>query len=177
MDELFSVPIGGCASTKLNAALTLPFADVLSYELAQDSTTVIYTAGPVPSQISVDGLVRDRWGLTWMKLDPGSYEVCFGDISGWRAPPCTTVNIAAGSTAVAQGDFSLQGSLRVTTQPPSASTISVDGIPRNDWGMWTDIESGIYEICWGHAKGFTPPCQSATVTPGVTTQVDGIWPP
>jgi hypothetical protein len=57
------------------------------------------------------------------------------------------------------------------------ATISVDGVPRNNWGMWTDIPTGNHQVCFGPAQGFTttPPCQNANVTAGQLTTVTGNY--
>ena len=58
----------------------------------------VITDPAVASQIVVDSMLRDTWGLTWLKLPPGSYEVSFRDLEGFstrrrrpspspRAPP------------------------------------------------------------------------------------------
>ena len=76
-----------------------------------------------------------------------------------------------------EGAFAQRGFLRVDTDPPMQSTISVDGIPRDDWQVWTDLAPGDYEVCFGEAGGFTPPCELATVTAGATELIVGNWPP
>jgi hypothetical protein len=75
------------------------------------------------------------------------------------------------------GAFTQRGFLRVTTSPAAPGTIAVDGVPRNDWGMWTDIPTGSHTVCFGGVVGYasTPPCQPATVNPGVETDVTGTY--
>ena len=69
-----------------------------------------------------------------------------------------------------EGVFIPRGFLRVITSPAVPATVSVDGVPRNDWGMWTDLPSGAYQVCFGEVVGYTAPsCQTATVTAGTTT--------
>jgi hypothetical protein len=64
----------------------------------------------------------------------------------------------------------------VITSPAAPGTISVDGLPRNDWGMWTDIPTGSHQVCFGPVQGFTtPPCQNATVNGGQLTTVTGNY--
>lgn len=71
------------------------------------------------------------------------------------------------------------GLLRVTTSPAVASSISVGGVHRADWGLdWVSLETGDHEVCFGDVPGFvTPPCQTVTLAPDVTTVVEGTFEP
>ena len=54
--------------------------------------------------------------------------------------------------------------------------MSVDGVERNDWGVWTDLPAGEYTVCFGPAPDYTPPeCQTATVAAGGTTEITGTY--
>lgn len=126
------------------------------------STLRVTTTPPIPSQISVDGIPRDTWSLDFLKLVPGTYEVSFSDVEGWNTPAPQVVTVTQGTTAELAGAFSQRGFLRVMTEPAVAGTIMVNGVPRNDWGMWTDLAPGSYEVCFGAVEGFTtPPCRVA----------------
>ncbi len=127
----------------------------------------------LPTQISVDGTVNNRWGLAWMKLPPGTHDVCWGDVEGYTTPACQIVTIVAGQTTVVDGSFTQNGFLQVNTSVPTASTISVNGVARNAWGMWTHLIPGTYEVCFTEVNLHTPPCQMATVNPGALTIVTG----
>ena len=138
----------------------------------------VTTDPPVPGQIIVDGIPRDTWALTWMTIGQGLHEVCFGAVAGWTPPPCSTVDVLPGQTAELVGSYTELGALRVLTDPPVPSTIWVDGHPRNDWGMWTDLEPRGYEVCFGAVAGFeTPACQTVSVTAGAVTTVTGAFTP
>lgn len=67
--------------------------------------------------------------------------------------------------------------LRVTTNPPVAAKISVDGVPRDSWGInWAQFPIGNHEICFGDVPGFIKPqCQTVTLSPGVTTSWVGTY--
>lgn len=135
------------------------------------------TSPPLPAKITVDGATRDRWALTWLTLPPGFREVCFGDVPGWTAPACTNVVTGSGTTTV-QGNYEQRGWLRVTTTPPLPSAVSVDGVPRNQWGMWTDVAPGAHEVCFGAVEGFDPPpCETVEVIAGSETAVTGVFTP
>lgn len=136
----------------------------------------VTTNPAVPSQITVDGSIRDTWGLQWLKIAPGAHQVCFSDVPGFVTPTCQAVNVQVGATTTVTGAFVRTGSLRVITAPAVASTISVDGVPRNDWGVWTDFASGSHQVCFGQVAGFNPPpCQVVNVNAGQTTTVTGTF--
>ncbi len=136
----------------------------------------VVTSPAVPSQISVDGAIADTWGLEWVKQSPGSHQVCFRAVAGYTAPPCQNVTLTAGATTVVTGTFAPRGYLQVTTSPAVASQIRVDGVPRDNWGVFTDLATGSHEVCFGAVAGYTPPpCQTVQVTAGSTTSVTGTF--
>jgi hypothetical protein len=54
--------------------------------------------------------------------------------------------------------------------------VSVDGIARDDYGMFTDVPAGGHTVCWGAVSGRTAPaCQNVGVTAGSTTLVSGTY--
>jgi hypothetical protein len=68
--------------------------------------------------------------------------------------------------------------LRAITSPALPSTISVDGVPRNDGGLWTEVPPGTYEVCFGAPGYVTPPCQNnQVVVASATTTVTGTYAP
>lgn len=136
----------------------------------------VTTSPALPSQITVDGNPADTWGLTWLKVGVGSHEVCFRDVAGYTTPACQTVAVTQGATSTVTGSFVARGYLRVTTSPPVASQISVDGVPRDNWGMWTDLPVGSHEVCFGAVADHLPPsCQTVNLTAGATTEVTGTF--
>ncbi len=130
----------------------------------------------VATQISIDGVIRESWGLDWLKLPPGTYNLSFAHVEGYSEPAPQQVTITSGQTTVVNAPFPQRGSLRVDTNPPLWATISVDGVPRDDFGMWTDFPPGSYQVCFGAVVGFDPPpCQNATVSAGQLTTVTGNY--
>jgi alpha-tubulin suppressor-like RCC1 family protein len=116
--------------------------------------------------------------LNWLQLEPGDYEVCFGDVPGFDTPACEQVVVTAGATATVVGDFEMLGLLAVSTDPAVESTIRVNGLPRDDWGLWLPIPPGVHEVCFSVAKTGQVPveaCQTATVTAGQTTSAIGLF--
>jgi hypothetical protein len=103
--------------------------------------------------------------------------VSFGHVPGYTEPAPQTVTITAGSTTVVPAAFTQRGFLRVQTSPAVASTITVDSVPRNDWGMWTDLPTGSHTVCFGAAAAYanTPGCQTVTVNAAVETDVTGTY--
>ena len=140
------------------------------------------TSPPVRSQITIkpsagSPYIADSWGLTGLELSPGSYTLSFSHVEGWTEPAPRTITITSGNTTTVTGTFTQRGALRVMTSPAVPGTISVDGIRRNDWGMWTDIPTGSHLVCFGGVAGYasTPPCQTVNVSAGIETDVTGSY--
>jgi hypothetical protein len=69
-----------------------------------------------------------------------------------------------------------RGSLRVITSPPVPAAISIDGTPRDNWGMWADLPTGSHRVCFGSTADYiTPPCQTVVITGGNLTRVTGKY--
>ena len=133
------------------------------------------TSPALPADVVVDGIARDSWGLNWVALPAGAHQVCFGPVPGYAAPPCQTATLASGTTTVT-GTYTANGYLRATTSPAVASTITVDGVARNDWGLWAEVPPGTYQVCFGAVAGFaTPSCRAVAVTPGATATTTGTF--
>jgi hypothetical protein len=125
----------------------------------------VTTSPAVGSQIRVNGVPMDTWGLTWVKLAPGSYTVSFADVEGFTTPADQVVSVTDGNTTVVTGTFVQRGLLRVLTSPAVAATVYVDGVARNDWGAWTWFPTGSHTVCFDGAPGFTQPaCQTINLT-------------
>jgi len=172
--------IGIIAATVMAGGGAAATADTDQGPMAIGYTPVtlrVSTSPAVPAQITIDDHIADTWGLQWVKLSPIYHKLCFGDVPGYTtpSPKCRTVVFPDG-TATVVGTYTPRGYLHVTTSPPVASQISVDGIPRNDWGMWTDLDTGSHEVCFGAVTGYTAPgCQTVAVTAGATTDVTGSF--
>ncbi len=140
----------------------------------EPSLVRVTTNPAVPGKIIVDGVPRDEWGLAWMKIAPGTHTVSFGGLNGYGTPAPQTVTTTAGATTTVQGNYATLGFLRVVTNPAVSSTISVNGVPRDEWGMWTALAPGTYMVHFGLVAGYDPPVdQPATVTAGATTTITG----
>jgi hypothetical protein len=140
----------------------------------------VTTNPALPSQILLNGVPMDSWGLNWVDLAPGSYMLSFTHVEGFTEPAPQTVVVTAGNTTVVQGNFTQRGSLRAITSPAEPATITVDGVPRNNWGMWTDLPVGPTNLCFGWApQAVAPPgsCTGVLVSPGTLTTVTGVYTP
>jgi N-acetylneuraminic acid mutarotase len=160
---------GGGSSVPTASPPALPAADGLGL-------LRVRTDPPVPAKILVDGIPRDEWGLTWLKMDPGGHEVRFGDVYGFGTPPPQTATVLAGEIAEVVGTYERWGSLRVTTDPALPATISIDGVPANDWGVWRSVRPGTYTVSFGLVEGFrTPGAETVSVDPGELVRVVGRY--
>jgi hypothetical protein len=136
----------------------------------------VTTNPAVPSQISVNGIPRDEWGLTWVKVAPGMYTVSFKGVYGFTTPAAAAVTVVAGATAIHEGAFLLHGSLRILTSPALPATVYVDGLPRNDWGMWQSMPPGTYLVSFASVPGYvTPASQTVAVAAGALTTATGTY--
>jgi hypothetical protein len=136
----------------------------------------VTTSPAAPSQITVDGAIADTWGLTWLETSPGFHTVCFAAVEGFSTAPCERVAVTAGKTTTVTGRFVPRGFLQVATSPATAGTIFVNGVPADDWGLYTDLAPDTYTVCFGVVPAKTgPPCQTPTVTAGSTTSVSGTY--
>lgn len=137
----------------------------------------VFTSPAVASPISVGGTHRADWGIDWLTVEAGSHEVCFGDVPGFRTPPCRTVDVVAGVTTVVEGTFERLGLLKVDVAPSGLpATVHVDGAWRDEYGLFAYAEPGTYDVCWGDVPGYAaPPCVTAEVTAAATTTVVGTY--
>ena len=136
----------------------------------------VTTDPPLPSDVVIDGLSRDTWSLEWLTLPAGEHQFCFTDVPGFETPPCETINTTPAATTTVTGVFTPLASLQVQTSPPVPATISVDGVPMNEWGMWTDVVPGLREVCFGAVEGYTaPPCEQHNLVPGANPVVVGVY--
>ncbi len=138
----------------------------------------VTTDPPVPSRISVDGIVRNDWGLDWVSVLAGPHEVCWSDVVGFGTPSCQTVVVVPGQTTSVVGSFTRLGLLQAGVQPVGLpTTIFVDGHVAEEYGLFSFIEPGQHEVCWGDVSGpwQAPVCQSVSIAAGATTQVTGTF--
>jgi hypothetical protein len=140
----------------------------------------VTTSPAVPAQITLtpqggSPSIADSWGLNWLELAPGTYTVTFTQVGGYTQPAPQTVTVTAGATTVVTGAYTQRGSLRATTSPAANATITVDGNPMDNWGVWTDLPAGSHQVCFGVTSGgIAPPCQTANVAAGASSTITGV---
>jgi glucose/arabinose dehydrogenase len=143
----------------------------------------VTTSPASPSMISVDGLPRSQWGLDWLMLQPGMYEVCFADVPGLVTPPCRSATVGSDVTTVTQGDMVSQGTLVAGATAAGSgavvdSVISIDGANVSKAGVSTARDPGQHEVCWGLVPDFqAPPCEIVTVLSGINATATGVFAP
>jgi hypothetical protein len=132
----------------------------------------------LPSMIYIDGNWASPWGLNWVKLSPGTHTLSWSDVPAWITPASEQFTITAGQTTTIDKAWTPCGSLRVITSPAVPSTVYVNGIPRNDWGLWADVPAGTYTVTFGDVAGYvTPAGQTVTLTAGGYQEVTGVFVP
>ncbi len=152
----------------------------------------VQTVPAVPTTISVDGFPRNDWGLTYVKLPVGSYQLSLSDVHGFGRPTQISVT-QAGVGPVVQSisapisivedeiteviiNFTEYGNLHVLTDPAVPATIFVNGWPSEDWGLWTYFPAGDYTVTFGELSSWiSPDPEPVTVSAGATTEVTGIY--
>ena len=168
---VFNVPANGATTT-----FTFDESTHVMRITSAPAQLRVTTSPALAADISVDGVQRDSWGLNWVPFDVGSHQVCFGAVPGFAAPSCQTVSLTTGTTTTVVGTYTARGYLRAITSPAVASTISVDGLPRNDWGLWAEVAPGTYNVCFGNVAGYAvPACRNVTVTAGATASTTGTF--
>lgn len=143
----------------------------------------VTTTPAVPAQITVNGFGADTWGLTWVDFPEGTHTVCFTDMPAMDTPPCQDVTILAGATTVLDGAYAARGWLQATTNPALPATITIDGEPANDWGVWTHLPEGEAEVCFGPVAGWDQPdfgtglgpCQLVNIVDGTPVVIQGNY--
>ncbi len=103
----------------------------------------VTTNPALPATLYVNGVAMNMWGIDWVKLAPGTYNLTFGELPGYTAPGSRMVTITQGEITVVQADYTRYSVLRVTTSPSSPVDISVNGVVRSSWGLWIDVAPGL----------------------------------
>ena len=177
LDNLTAPP---CTNVEVTAGHTTEYTGTFTPSTVGGLAGVGYlrvtTSPALPSQISVDGVYADTWGLTWLALNPGDHQVCWSDVAGYSRPACQTVTLAENQTSTAVGAFTQRGYLKVETSPAVPATIYMDGVPMDDWGLYTDVDAASHFVCFGDAATYVvPTCADHAVPAGGTTTVSGTY--
>ena len=194
--------ISGTPTTAGDAvSFTIKVTDTLGGHASADYSISVYAPGllrvettpAVPARIFIDGIPRENWGLTYVKMPAGSYTLSFSNVSGFDNPETITVTNDPGGTPTTQpistpvvispgvitkvvAGFIQLGNLHVGTSPAVPATIYVNGKPMDDWGMWVDLLPGSYTVSFEPLNGFKTPADSImNVVAGATTTVIGEY--
>lgn len=126
----------------------------------------VTTSPPMPATISVDGQPVNDWGF-WTYLASGQYTVTFESIDGYITPSPVITTVAAGVTTNIVGTYTVganvvvpspHGFLRVQTSPAVPSTIFINGITRDTWGLnWVKLVPGAYTLDLTDVPGLKTP--------------------
>ncbi len=144
----------------------------------------VQTDPAVNTVISVDGQWRSQWGLNWLKIEPGIHRISFTDVPGFETPEDAVVSVSAGEITVHVSHFAALGSIKVATfgwvkelgTVTMPTTILVDGVARNTWGLWISIAPGWHDVSFGDFYGWTAPAPTTVwVSPGICTTVTGSY--
>lgn len=137
------------------------------------------TTPAVPGTIYLNGTWRDDWLLNSAKIATGVYVASFGDVPGYETP--APYDLYVGNTyprviTPALAGYRPLGRLDIVTDPPVPGTISVDGIPRNEWSASLYLRAGSHTVSFGPVAGYTPPSDVAvTVVAGENTTASGTY--
>lgn len=129
----------------------------------------VATSPAVPSTMLLDGVPISVWSVDWVRMTPGQRTLCFTDVPGYATPPCRVVTVATNATNTSIATFLRRGVLRVATSPPTNVTINVDGVDRNQWGLYTDVTPGPHRVCASFRTGQA--CADVDVSAGSETLV------
>jgi hypothetical protein len=111
--------------------------------------------------------------------------VHFGDVANYVTPADQQVNVVAGTSITATGNYVAGtnsgptglGLLRVVTSPAAQSSIYVNNVLMDDWGLnWVKLAPGTYTVHFSDVRGYASPAnQTVQVTAGQTTVVTGVF--
>src|SRR5207244_12951846 len=66
--------------------------------------------------------------------------------------------------------------LRIRYRRDLTTILSVDNVPRDDWGRWPSMPAGSYAVSFGPVPRYTTPTpQTATVTNGALSTITGTY--
>ena len=176
-----------------DVALTLVEGDnILDVELTPEVAppekgVLDITTTPIAGPIYVDGVYKGTGAVPRLEVDPGTYTVSFGAVSGYITPSPVTVTVAAGQTRSITGVYELApptlGTLIVQTRIALTDQILpgeiyVDGILKGTGSIQIDLPPGTYVVSFGSLSGWeTPKARSVIVAAGKTTVVTGYYRP
>lgn len=127
--------------------------------------------------IFVDGVVRNTGALRSLELAAGTYELCFGEVTGHLAPPCRETTVTAGTETSIVGTYRPAGELSVTVEPEGLEPlVFVDGVERSQAPVHLTLAEGTSSVCFAGMSGYaTPDCIDLAIVGGETATVVGRY--
>ena len=114
-------------------------------------------------------------------LNPGTYQVTYGAVSGYIAPAATSVVVTAGATNVLTGTYaSASGSLTVTLTPSTAvadGRWSIDGgaVWRTSGTTLSNLTNGTYAVTFQDIDSHTTPAATNVTIAGGAVSITGTY--
>jgi len=150
----------------------------------------VETSPPVPGVIYVNGIARAVWGLDYLPVIPGVYNVSFGNVDGFVTPQFQIVSVLRDQVTTVVGNYTASevsypspphGFLKIETDPPMPATLYLDDVPVDPWGLdYLPLPPGVYRIRFGDAPEYvgcyvTPPEKRVTIIQDQVTVVVGHY--
>ena len=120
-------------------------------------------------------------GVARTGLNPGTYQVTYGAVSGYIAPAATSVVVTAGATNVLTGTYaSASGSLTVTLTPSTAvadGRWSIDGgaVWRTSGTTLSNLTNGTYAVTFQDIDSHTTPAATNVTIAGGAVSITGTY--
>jgi hypothetical protein len=162
----------------------------------------VQTDPAIKTQVSVDNLARDEWGLTYVNLPPGTRSLDFSGVLGYspatidyrisydQGDSYTTWNTGLAwntwKSSIPLADngitdvvvhFAQAATIRVETNPNVPATIYVDKIAIDSWGFWTCFPPGIHVVSFQNVVPYPtkPPPITITSVAGANIHIIGDY--
>ncbi len=147
----------------------------------------VQTSPPMPATVYCNGLPMDDWGA-WTNIAPGDYTISFQPVNGYTTPASQVATVTAGATTTITGTYVAgvnvvapvaHGLLRVQTNPAVSTTISLNGIQRDDWALnWVQMTPGSYALSFSDVYNYaTPTSVTVNYYPGTLGNVQALISP
>ena len=149
-----------------------PGPDISKYGLLR-----VVTEPELPSTIYVGDIWRNTGSLDDVKMTVGEKTIAFSDVPGYLTPEPVRAEVQNyGMVTEVIGTFVECGVLNVSIEPSLPGTVLVNGFPRGEGGLSSQVAPGTYNISFGPVGGYDVPAgQTVTVTSGEPTEVTGTY--
>lgn len=98
-----------CQTVNVTAGATTPVTGTFTPSSAVGLSGVgwlrVTTTPALPSQIVVDDVPMDRYGLDWLAIAPGPHTVCFTHVEGCSEPSCQDITVTVGASSTVAGTY------------------------------------------------------------------------